>query len=88
MNVERGIFDGEETPEQAAELDARIEAATAAAMRDPRYAALFAPEDEAERDAEAEADIAAGRFYSNEEVVAWLKTWGTPDQKPFPRRWP
>jgi predicted transcriptional regulator len=27
-------------------------------------------------DAEALADIAAGRFVSNEEVCAWLRTWG------------
>ncbi|WP_254601943.1 antitoxin [Sphingomonas bacterium] len=59
MNVERGKFEGEETPEEAAEKDAR-----------------------------ARAEISAGRVYSNEEVVAWLKTWGTPDRKPLRRRWP
>lgn len=34
-------------------------------------------------DAEAEADIAAGRVYPHEEVAAWLDTWGSPDFKPF-----
>lgn len=48
-----------------------------------------------ERDVEAEdaavararADIAAGRVYAHEDVVAWLRTWGTDDYKPFPRKW-
>lgn len=37
--------------------------------------------------ARARADIAAGRVYPHEEVAAWLRTWGTPDFKPFPHRW-
>ncbi|WP_277978583.1 antitoxin [Sphingomonas phyllosphaerae] len=37
--------------------------------------------------ARARADLAAGRVYSHEEVVAWLKTWGTDAYRPFPRRW-
>ncbi len=37
--------------------------------------------------AEAEADFAAGRCVSHEEVGAWLKTWGTPDYKPMPKAW-
>lgn len=87
MNVERCNFENEETPEEAAGWDARIEAATEAARKDPRYAALFEPFDEAAADARAEADIAAGRVYTNEEVIAWLKTWGKPDRKPLRRRW-
>lgn len=87
MNVERGNFEGDETPQQAAEMDARIAAAVTAAMQDPRYAALFEPVDEALGDARADADIAAGRFYSNEDVIAWLETWGTPDRKPLRRQW-
>jgi len=38
-------------------------------------------------DAEALADIAAGRVVSNDEVGAWLRTWGTPDEKPPPPEW-
>jgi predicted transcriptional regulator len=45
------------------------------------------PEWDAKRDAEADADIAAGRVVSNEAVVEWLKTWGTPAYKPMPREW-
>lgn len=36
---------------------------------------------------EGEADIAAGRVISHEEVAEWLKTWGTPDEKPAPAHW-
>lgn len=38
-------------------------------------------------DAEALADIAAGRIVSNVEVCAWLRTWGTLDEKPPPAEW-
>ena len=38
-------------------------------------------------DARADADIAAGRGVPHEEVVKWLKTWGTPDEKPMPAEW-
>ena len=30
---------------------------------------------------EAWADVAAGRVYNHEEIVAWLRTWGTPDER-------
>lgn len=39
---------------------------------------------EARLDAEAEADIAAGRVVPHEKVVAWLKSWGTPNELPCP----
>jgi predicted transcriptional regulator len=42
---------------------------------------------EAAADAEAEADVAAGRLVPHEEVAAWLDTWGKPDEKPAPRSW-
>lgn len=42
---------------------------------------------EARRDAEAEADIEAGRVIPNDEVCAWLETWGTPNEKPVPKAW-
>jgi hypothetical protein len=45
------------------------------------------PEWDAKRDAEADADIAAGRVVSNDAGVEWLKTWGTPDYRPMPREW-
>jgi predicted transcriptional regulator len=32
-------------------------------------------------------DIQAGRVVPHEKVVAWLKTWGTPDEKPMPPEW-
>jgi hypothetical protein len=34
--------------------------------------------------AEAEADIAAGRVVPHNEVVAWLESWGKPDELPYP----
>jgi predicted transcriptional regulator len=43
--------------------------------------------DEASADAEGLADIEAGRVVPHEEVAAWLKTWGTPDEKPPPAEW-
>jgi predicted transcriptional regulator len=87
MNVERKSFGGQEPPESDEAWDARIAALAEAAMKDPKYRAVFGPEHEAESLAQARADIAAGRVYSNEEVIAWLKTWGKPDAKPFPHRW-
>lgn len=51
---------------------------------------LFDDEDEAfeaAEDAEAEADIAAGRIVPHEEVVKWLKTWGTEEEGPPPASW-
>ncbi|HEV7288319.1 antitoxin [Sphingomonas sp.] len=33
------------------------------------------------------ADIAAGRTVRHEQVAEWLKTWGTPDEKPMPSEW-
>jgi predicted transcriptional regulator len=35
----------------------------------------------------AEEDIAAGRLVPHEEVAKWLRTWGTPDEKPMPAEW-
>lgn len=46
-------------------------------------------EDEADRQAmaEADADIAAGRVVPHERVVEWLKSLGTPNQLPTPYSW-
>jgi predicted transcriptional regulator len=33
---------------------------------------------------EAEADVAAGRVVPHEDVVEWLRSWGTPDELPCP----
>lgn len=41
-------------------------------------------EAEAAADARAEADIAAGRVVSNEAVMRWLASWGTPNRLPRP----
>lgn len=50
---------------------------------------IFHEDDQADvrRDAEARADIRAGRVVANEEVCAWLETWGTPDETPAPETW-
>ncbi|HYC05405.1 MAG TPA: CopG family transcriptional regulator [Azospirillaceae bacterium] len=42
------------------------------------------PEEEARADAEAEADIAAGRVVPHEDVRKWLLSWGQPDELPPP----
>ncbi len=45
------------------------------------------PADEtAERaaDAAARADVAAGQFVRNADVVKWLNSWGKPDELPCP----
>jgi predicted transcriptional regulator len=42
---------------------------------------------EAAVDAEGLADIDAGRVIPHEEIVAWLETWGTPDERPAPESW-
>lgn len=44
-------------------------------------------EDDAIADARADAEIAASRGVPHEEVVAWLKKWGTPDEVPAPAEW-
>lgn len=56
-------------------------------MEDPFDFLRLTPEQEAEADRRAEADIAAGRFVPHEEVVKWLKTWGTPEEGPPPAEW-
>lgn len=37
--------------------------------------------------AEAEADILAGRVVPHDDVVEWLKTWGTVEEGPPPAKW-
>ena len=39
---------------------------------------------EARAIAEAEADAVAGLVVPHEEVVKWLRSWGTPDELPCP----
>ena len=39
---------------------------------------------EAQLDAEAEADYQAGNVVAHADMVAWLKSWGTPDELPPP----
>ncbi|HWU80332.1 MAG TPA: antitoxin [Caulobacter sp.] len=38
-------------------------------------------------EAEADADIAAGRVVPHERVKDWLKSLGTPEQLPTPYSW-
>ena len=45
------------------------------------------PEHDARREAEADADAAAGRVVPHAEVAEWLKTVGTPDERPAPYSW-
>jgi predicted transcriptional regulator len=40
---------------------------------------------EARLDAEAEAEIDAGKGVPHERVREWLKSWGTPDELPCPK---
>lgn len=42
---------------------------------------------DARRHAEATADVATGRVISNDEICAWLETWGMPDERPPPDSW-
>ena len=58
-------------------------------MAKPERSIFDTPNDEqdARRLAEALADIETGRVVPHEEVRAWLKTWGTPDEKPAPNHW-
>jgi len=42
-------------------------------------------DEQAAREGEADAD--AGRVIPQTEMAEWLKTWGTPDEKPAPARW-
>ena len=39
---------------------------------------------EARAIAEAEADVAAGRVVPHDEVVKWLRSWGTSNELPCP----
>ena len=48
---------------------------------------FLSDEDDAVADPRADAEIAAGRGVPHEEVVKWLKTWGTPDEGPPPAEW-
>jgi predicted transcriptional regulator len=43
--------------------------------------------DELDSEAEGLADIAAGRVISHADVMAWLATWGTPEEEPAPEHW-
>ena len=83
MNVERGKFESEETPEAVAAHRAQMDAIYDKMRDDPRYADVFEPFDEEASDARADADIAAGRIYPHSLVSEWLRTWGKPGRKPF-----
>ncbi len=57
-------------------------------MSDPETKSIFDREPdeaaEAAADAAADAEIEAGQFVTNDRVVAWLKSWGTPNELPCP----
>lgn len=44
-------------------------------------------EADARREAEAEADVAAGRVVPHERVAEWLRSIGTASEKPVPYSW-
>lgn len=57
-----------------------------AAMKpEPSIFDVVDEEADAARLAEALADVAAGRVISNKAMIAWLKSWGTPNELPPPQ---
>lgn len=48
---------------------------------------FLSDEDDAAADARADADIAAGHGVPHEEVMAWIKKWGTTEETPAPAEW-
>ena len=58
-------------------------------MADTEVQSIFEPDvnegEEARRDAEAEAEIDAGRFVPHAEVAKWLQSWGTSNKLPRPK---
>ena len=58
-------------------------------MPKPEPSIFDKPDDEADEAAarEGEADADAGRAIPHAEFATWLKTWGTPGEKPAPRSW-
>jgi predicted transcriptional regulator len=56
-----------------------------AAMANPQSKSLDSDIDDATADAEALADLKAGRTVSHEKVKTWLRSWGKPDELPAPR---
>lgn len=42
---------------------------------------------EAAADRLAEGEIDAGRGVEHAKVAEWLKTWGTPEERPIPPEW-
>lgn len=54
----------------------------------PTTKSIFDEIDEEEEEralAEAEKALAGGRVVPHEEVVKWLKSWGTPNELPCPK---
>ncbi len=54
----------------------------------PTTKSIFDEIDEEEEEraiAEAEAALKEGRVVPHEEVVKWLKSWGTPNELPRPK---
>jgi predicted transcriptional regulator len=54
---------------------------------EPSIFDIVDPDHDARVEAEADDDIAAGRLIPNEEVIAWLRTWGTPGEQEPPAEW-
>lgn len=52
----------------------------------PLAADITDADDIAELDRRYAAVKAGAPTYSNEEVIRWLRTWGTPDYKPWPEK--
>jgi predicted transcriptional regulator len=50
-------------------------------MGDPETKSIF---DREPNEAAADAEIEAGQCVSNDKVIEWLKSWGTPNELPCP----
>ena len=89
MNDETHRFPPEDPWDEEAELR-RAQADLDAGRTDRLYLhglPILTPAEEEESLRRADEDIAAGRVVPHEEVAKWLRTWGTPDEKPMPREW-
>jgi predicted transcriptional regulator len=60
---------------------------TALPVTDPQHDDSDAAEAKAAAIARGRADVAAGRVIKHEDMVKWLRSWGTPDELPPPSTW-
>lgn len=53
-------------------------------MADTDAISIFDLEPDEAEETRLDAEIEAGKFVSNDRVVEWLKSWGTPNELPCP----